>query len=111
MTLIDKIQSISAKWYETAKDAQDRLKDKIRFKARLPMMDRQYFVRNSPPLIYNGVNDYMLKEEQDSAWIDVDDNLVYIRRTTKGVAVEIIAVDSNGCLETIAECFAERKPK
>lgn len=83
------------RWYEALNDARRRIHDKIHF--------RRPVLRRNAALEWQGGNDYRLKEGQDTAWVQIDNHSVYIRRTTQGIAAEIVAHREGGELQTVAE--------
>ena len=91
---------IAKHWYETAKDAQDRLIDKMKFKS--PFSIR--FKRWPGALKYNHENDYTMRQGSTSCWIHIDGNLIYVRRVAHGAAVEILQMSDDGKLIKKTEC-------
>ena len=83
------------KIWETVNDARFRIREKIHFKFK--------HLRKNPALHWNGGNDYTLKEGYSSCWIKIDNHCIYVAKTSKGIAVEIISEEDQGVLETIAE--------
>jgi hypothetical protein len=83
------------KVWETLNDARLRIKEKIHF--------RRPNIRRKPALSWQGGNDYALKEGQNNCWVQIDNHSVYIRRTSQGIAVEIIDHKEGGELDTVAE--------
>jgi hypothetical protein len=83
------------KFWESLNDARKRIREKIHF--------RRPTIRKNPSLLWQGGNDYLLKEGQNTAWIQIDDHCVYVRRTSKGIAIEIIKYDGKGNLEVVDE--------
>ena len=71
--------------------------NRFKFRPRMPTF------RRCPALKWQGGNDYQLLKGQDTAWIQIDDYSVYVRRTKTGIAVEIIDHKEGGELDTIAE--------
>ena len=83
------------RWWETLNDARRSIRDKIHF--------RRPTIRRNPALKWQGGNDYRLENGHNTTWIQIDDHSVYVRKTEKGIAVEIINHGEGGELITVAE--------
>lgn len=84
------------KWYESINDARIKAKEKLHYKFK--------HLRRNPALLWKGGNDYEIKEGYSSCWIKIDNHCVYVAKTSKGIAVEIIEEEEGtGFLETKAE--------
>ena len=105
MTLEDTIK-VTRNWYESAKDAQVRLTDKLKHRSPFSLK----FKRFPGVLKYKYENDYVMREGSHSIWINIDDRLVYVRRLDNGVAVEIIHVQGDGELVKETECASLTSP-
>jgi len=96
--------AITPRAWETPKDAYSRVRDTVRHQA----VKVEKFTADDGPLSYGGYNDYTLKSERDSVWIEVtDQHAVNIRRNSGVVSVEIYTLDGHGELGSVADCTVE----
>jgi hypothetical protein len=95
MTL--KASTVPTRPWETLWDAVRSMKDKrIHF-------HNPFKLKGPPALKHEGGNDYAFKEGVDSVWINVNGVMVYIRRTDRTVACELIMVTGDGEYSVIRE--------
>jgi len=78
--------------WETFQDFVKATKDKLNHLHMSNLMKKKM----QPALEHQGSNDYVLKTDQDSVWIKVDEISIYIRRGDNAIISEMMVIDEDG---------------